>query len=63
MSLHSRLRLFILSVLLFAGTAFSVQAQSDRIALVTEIKGTVELAKAGSSSYAKIDWGTPLFQF
>jgi len=62
MSLHSRLRFCILSVLLLAGTAFSVQAQSDRIALVTEIKGTVELAKAGSSSYAKIDWGTPLFE-
>jgi len=41
-------------------TSLSI-AQSNRVALLTEISGTVELARSGTGSFEKADWGTPLF--
>lgn len=62
MSSISRVRFPVLAVLFFALFAPVVQAQSERVALITEIKGTVELAKSGSTTFTKVDWGTPLFE-
>lgn len=36
-------------------------AAQDRVAIITEIAGTVELARSGSASFGAAEWGTPLF--
>jgi len=58
-----RLSRFITALfLLTAWVSSDALAQSERVALITEIRGEVALAKAGSESFNKVDWGTPLFE-
>jgi len=37
-------------------------AQNNRVALLTELSGTVELSRSGSASFERADWGIPLFE-
>ncbi len=53
---------FFATLLLLGWVVSDVFAQSDRIALITDMKGEVALAKKGSQTFAKADWGTPLFE-
>lgn len=34
----------------------------DRLALITELSGAVELARSGSTTFDATEWGTPLYQ-
>jgi len=54
-------KLTAVAALLFL-VAGSVFAQSNRIALLTEVSGSVELARAGSNTFNVADWGSPLFE-
>lgn len=49
-------------LLVFFGLSAASFAQGQRIALITEMKGDVQLARAGSQSFGKADWGTPLYE-
>ena len=62
MSLSSRVRLFLPLLLIAVLFVPNASAQSERIGLVTDVVGSVELAKAGSDTFSKADWGTPLFE-
>ena len=48
------------ATLLLALTIFPANAQ-DRVAIITEIAGSVELARSGSASFGAAEWGSPLF--
>jgi len=47
---------------LFFFAASSVFAQSNRVALLTEVSGSVDVARAGSNTFNTADWGSPLFE-
>lgn len=49
---------FALGALLFTGSLYA----QDRVALMTDIKGTVEVARAGETSFRAADWGSQLFE-
>lgn len=53
---------FAVALTISLGVIVDAAAQSDRIALITEMKGEVALAKKGSQAFAKTNWGTPLFE-
>ena len=54
---HLRKVAFAALLMLFA---LPVQAQ-ERQAIITELTGTVELSRSGSSNFGSAEWGTPLF--
>ncbi|NQV72808.1 tetratricopeptide repeat protein [bacterium] len=62
MSQHRFFSSLLLAALFSMSFLSSASAQTDRIALVTEVSGDVALAKAGTSAFTKVDWGTPLFE-
>jgi len=62
MSANRLTNVFFATLLLLGWVVSDVFAQSDRIALITDMKGEVALAKKGSQTFAKADWGTPLFE-
>jgi len=59
-SFSSRLQYLAFAVLL-AALVLPASAQ-NRLALITELSGTVELARSGSSTFDATEWGTPLYQ-
>lgn len=48
----------LVAVLALPATSFA----QNRVALLTDINGTVEVARAGSQSFAPAEWGTQLFE-
>lgn len=56
----SRLRQ-LASFLLLASVVLPVAAQ-NRLAIITELSGTVELARSGSNNFGAAEWGSPLFE-
>ncbi len=55
-------RSFFAAVLVaFFTLPFSAAAQ-NRVALLTDINGTVEVSRAGSQTFAPAEWGTQLFE-
>ncbi len=57
------MRHFLFATLLVAVLALpSTSAAQNRVALLTDINGTVEVARAGSQSFAPAEWGTQLFE-
>ena len=56
--LQISLSISLLAVLLVP----SVYSQENRIALITEVQGTVEVAREGSTDFEKAEWGSPLFE-
>lgn len=57
------MRRFLLAALLVALFSLSHSATAqNRVALLTDINGTVEVARAGSQSFAPAEWGTQLFE-
>lgn len=48
------------AAVLLAVTLLPAAAQ-DRLAIITEVSGTVELARSGSASFGAAEWGTPLY--
>lgn len=59
-ALPTSLRSFAATAL-FALLVLPSSAQ-DRLALITELSGSVELARSGSSTFDATEWGTPLYQ-
>ncbi len=52
-------RLFSAGLLSFA--LLTPALAQDRVAVLTEVAGTVELARNGSSSFGSAEWGSPLY--
>jgi len=48
--------------LLLAGLFSGAASAQDRVALMTDIKGTVEVARAGETAFRAADWGSQLFE-
>ena len=57
-----RLSFLSLFACLLLSAVPTAHAQQDRIALITDVKGTVEVAREGSTTYQKAEWGAPLFE-
>jgi|GEM_PF-736161 len=58
---HLTMKRHFLAFLLVFVLAAPAVAQ-NRVALMTDIKGTVEIARSGSADFRSADWGTQLFE-